>query len=76
MVKGLDVDYKQELDFCECCVQGKGHQLPFQPSTTNQADHPLDLIHSDVCGKIGATSLGRGEYFVTFLDDCTRYVWI
>lgn len=76
MVKGLDVDCNEELNFCECCVQGKSHQLPFKPSTTNRANHPLDLIHSDVCGKIGTTSLGGGEYFVTFLDDCTRYVWV
>ena len=76
MVKGLDVECKQGLDFCECCVQGKSHQLPFQHSTTGRAERPLDLVHSDVCGRIGATSLGGGEYFVTFLDDCTRYVWV
>lgn len=28
-----------------------------------------------VCGKIG-TLLGGGEYFVTFIDDCTRHVWV
>jgi len=43
---------------------------------SGRAEHPLDLVHSYVCGKIGARSLGGGEYFVTFLDDCTRYVWV
>ena len=76
MVNGLQYDWKQDLAFCECCVQGKSHQLPFPQSTAKQASHPLDLIHSDVCGKIGTQSLGGGEYFVTFVDDCTRYVWV
>ena len=76
MVSGLDLDFKQESTFCESCVKGKSHKLPFQHSSTKRADHPLELIHSDVCGKIGTQSLGGGEYFVTFVDDHTRHVWI
>ena len=71
MVEGMDFDEKQEFGFCECCIQGKSHRLPFQSSTTKRSNHPLDLVHSDVCGKIGTKSLGGGEYFVTFLDDHT-----
>ena len=29
-----------------------------------------------MCGKIGTQSLGGGEYFVTFVDDHTRHVWV
>ena len=76
MVNGLDFDWKEESSFCESCVQGKSHRLPFQPSTLKRADHPLELIHSDVCGKVGTRSLGGGEYFVTFVDDHTRHVWV
>ena len=76
MVKGLDFDSKQKLSFCESCAQGKSHQLPFQQSTVKRTNYPLELIHSDVCGKIGTQSLGGGEYFVTFLDDHSRYVWV
>ena len=50
--------------------------MPFHQSTAKRADHPLELIHSDVCGKIGTRSLGGGEYFVTFVDDHTRHVWV
>ena len=76
MVNGIDFDEKQELGFCECCIQGKSHRLPFQSSATKRSNHPLDLVHSDVCGKIGTKSLGGGEYFVTFLDDHTRHIWV
>ena len=64
MVSGLDFDWKQESSFCESCVKGKSHRLPFLHSTTKRADHPLELIHSDVCGKIRTQSLGGGEYFM------------
>ena len=76
MVKGLDFDLKQKLSFCESCVQGKSHRLPFQQSTVKRTNYPLELIHSDVYGKIGTQSLVEGEYYVTFLDDHTRYVWV
>ena len=62
--------------FLQICVKGKTHRLAFQSSSTKRADHLLELIHSDVCGKIGAKSLGGGEYFVTFIDDHTRYAWV
>ena len=38
--------------------------------------HHLELIHSDVCGKINSKSLSGAEYFVTFVGDKTRYIWI
>ena len=30
---------------------------------------PLELIHSDVCGKMSIPSLSGALYFVTFIDD-------
>ena len=33
-------------------------------------------MHSDVCGKIGETSIGGAEYFVTFTDDKSLYTWV
>ena len=76
MVKGLDLDSKYNLSFCEPCVQGKSHRLPFQQSTEKRTSCPLELIHSDVCEKVGTQSLSGGEYFVTLLDDYTRHVWV
>jgi len=52
-------------------IHQASHWLPFQLSTVKRAEHPLELIHSDVCGEIGARSLGGGEYFVMFVDDHT-----
>ena len=32
--------------------------------------------YSDVCGRIQTLSLSRGHYFLTLINDKTRYVWV
>ena len=76
MVSGMSLEWKQDTGFCESCVEGESNRLPFQHSSRKRADHSFELIHSDVCRKIGTLSLGGGEYFVTFIDDHTRHVWV
>ena len=36
----------------------------------------LDLIHSDVVGPMPTKSINGCRYFLTFIDDCSRYCWI
>ena len=57
-------------------MSGKIHRSPFPGTGRERAEEPLGLIHSDVCGKINSPSIGGAEYFVTFIDDKTHYVWI
>ena len=65
MIKGLSGDdVSGEMDLCESCIQGKIHRSPFPTTGTERAEAPLDLVHSDVCGKINAKSLSGGEYFL------------
>ena len=33
-------------------------------------------MHSDVCGPMEVESLGGSSYFVTFIDDASRKVWV
>ena len=40
-----------------------------------RATAPLERIHSDICGPMNTTSLGGAKYFVTFIDDYSRYGW-
>ena len=77
LVDGISCDdLSDRLDFCESCVKGKLHRTPFPTTGGKRADEPLGLVHSDVCGKINSKSLSGGEYFLTFIDDKTRYVWV
>ena len=60
------------LPIYEFYLEGKMTKRPF---TTNglRAEEPLGLIHSDVHG-LFFTQARRGyEYYVTFIDDYSRY---
>ena len=77
LVNGLSCDdVSDEMEFCESCVQGKIHRTPFPTAGGKRAEAPLVLVHSDVCGKMNSKSLSGAEYFLTFIDDKTRYVWV
>ena len=36
----------------------------------------LDIVHSDVWGPAKTMSMGGCRYYVTFIDDHTRKVWV
>ena len=36
----------------------------------------LELVHTDIWGKASVPSLGGSLYFVTFIDDSSRKVWV
>ena len=61
--------------FCESCIGGKQYRSPFD-SSERQTGDLLELIHSDVCGKINDKSIGGAQYFLTFTDDKSRYSWV
>ena len=75
MVLGFDFNIDGSIDFCDSCVYGKHHRMQFPKKSENRSSKPLELIHSDVCGKMNSVSLGGAEYFLSFVDDKTRYVW-
>jgi hypothetical protein len=56
----------------EPCVLGKQPRSPFKPSTS-VATRPLALVHTDVCGPMPVMSMGGNNYFVTLLDDYSRF---
>jgi hypothetical protein len=72
LVDGLVLDSMAEPDpICEPCLGGKMHANPF-PSSEHHATEVLELIHSDV-HQIGVTSHGGYKYWVSFIDDCSRF---
>ena len=75
LVTGFDFDANSKLVFCEACPQGKQHRNKFS-TNARRAKEPLKLVHSDLCGKMGEKSLSGAEYFLSFIDDSTRYVWV
>ena len=57
-------------------MDGKHHRSSFPKSGGRRATKLLEIVHSDVCERLEAKSLSGAEYFVTFIDDESRYVWV
>jgi len=38
--------------------------------------NPLDLIHTDLCDMKSIPSRGGKKYFISFIDDSTRYCYV
>ena len=51
---------------------------PRKPHKTVEARNlaPLDLIHSDLCEMNGILTKGGKQYFITFIDDSTRFCYV
>lgn len=64
---------KKDSHICDVRQQAKIHQLPSSLSSC-QSNAPLELIHSDVWGPT-ITSVGGSKYYVSFLDDYSRFTW-
>lgn len=61
---------------CEGCVKGKHHREKFDQGEAWRAKHPLELVHTDLCGPMQAESIGGNRYFLTFIDDYSRMCWV
>ena len=75
MVRGLPC-INQPDQLCEGCLLGKQSRRSFPKESLSRATKPLELIHTDVCGPIKPNSFGKSKYFLLFIDDFSRKVWV
>ncbi|KAL2630872.1 hypothetical protein R1flu_015558 [Riccia fluitans] len=82
--KGMEVLRKQDLlsglkssklEFCEHCVFGKNKQSAFGVGIHHSTE-VLEYAHSDVWGKSPVPSHSRKEYYISFINDYSRYMWV
>lgn len=65
-----------DLEFCEDCVFGKQKKVTFSKVGKPPKAERLELVHTDVWGQTQVPSLGGSSYFVTFIDDATKKLWV
>uniref|UniRef100_A0A1X7UD14 Uncharacterized protein n=1 Tax=Amphimedon queenslandica TaxID=400682 RepID=A0A1X7UD14_AMPQE len=63
LVKDFDFLITKEIRFCESCIAEMHHKNLYPSHAQRRSKEALELIHSDVCGKINAKSLSGREYF-------------
>ena len=65
----IDVKHK-----CETCVEAKLTRSSFQ--SVERHTEPLDLIHSDLSDLKFVQTRDGNKYFITFVDDSTKYSYV
>lgn len=71
----LDINFESNKIDCKTCCQSKQTTKSFNTEGT-RAEFLLKRIHSDVCGPLPLKSIGGALYFVTFIDDFSRMVFV
>ncbi len=71
-VRGLDFSANEKMEFCETCVKGKQTQTSF-PHSKRRSNVLLEIVHTDICGPMRVKSKGGSLYFITFIDDRSRW---
>ena len=83
--KGLDCLAKKdvlpglksaELEKCSHCMAGKQIRVSFKKHPPLKKSELLELVHFDVCGPLKVKSFTGALYFVTFIDDCSKKLWV
>ncbi|KAH9668753.1 retrovirus-related pol polyprotein from transposon TNT 1-94-like protein [Citrus sinensis] len=64
-----------KLNFCKHCVVGKKTKVKFG-TANHDTREILAYVHSDVWGPTKTASIGGSHYFVNFVDDFSRRVWV
>jgi hypothetical protein len=60
---------------CDICHLARHRKLPYKLSV-NKAAKCGDLIHFDIWGPNSIHSIHGHKYFLTAVDDCSRFTWV
>lgn len=62
---------------CDTCILAKSQRVPFLINLNRiPHGHLFDIIHTEVWGPSPITRTSSNHWFVTFIDDCTRMIWL
>lgn len=75
MVHGLPTIKVHDV-VCEKCCESKQPRNSFKSKIPVRSEKKLEVIFSDVCGPFEVKSLGRNNYFASFIDEYTRMTWV
>ena len=67
--------YYESLETCESYLKGKMIKSPFT-GNGERATKFLGLVHIDVCGPMSTQARGGYSYFITFIDDLSRFGYV
>ncbi|KAL7726005.1 hypothetical protein ACLKA6_005753 [Drosophila palustris] len=72
-VHGLNINAGTRMSQCEVCISEKQAASSYKSAIEKRTSDLLEIVHSDVCGPMRTNSISGRKYFVTFIDDFSRY---
>lgn len=72
LYSSITIDNKAVCDICHFAKQRK---LPYNLSTSI-ASSKFELLHFDIWGPLSVTSVHGHKYFLTIVDDFSRFLWV
>ena len=60
---------------CDVCLRAKQKKLPFALSRSHNANM-FELLHMDIWGPCSVISMHSFRYFLTIVDDFSRFTWV
>ncbi|CAJ2632157.1 unnamed protein product [Trifolium pratense] len=60
---------------CDVCHFAKQRTLPY-PNSITHSSNIFDLLHADIWGPYATPSVSGHRYFLTLVDDYSRFTWI
>uniref|UniRef100_W4VRQ4 Putative retrovirus-related pol polyprotein from transposon tnt n=1 Tax=Corethrella appendiculata TaxID=1370023 RepID=W4VRQ4_9DIPT len=75
LADGITFSNQRSPDDCKTCSLGKQFRLKFNNSGS-RAGEILEIVHSDICGPMETMSFGGNRYFLTFIDDKSRKIFV
>ena len=65
-----------DFDMCESCILGKQKNVSYLKTSRTLKVEKLELVHTDLWGPFSVASLGGSRYYIIFIDDSSRKVWV
>jgi len=69
----LNLDFT-DFNVCVDCIKGK--QTKHTKKCATRSGRLLEIVNTDICRPFDSPSFGREKYFITFIDDFSRYCYI
>ena len=77
LMTGMTVSNRQVPSSpCEPCLEGKQTHKVIYKIAMMHTEHVLGHVHTDVCGPLPIHSHHGYQYFITFIDDSSRFASI
>lgn len=76
LVVGLLEIQTKNHGVCRACQAGKQFRTSFSDGDAWRASEVLQLVHADICGPLNTPSVTGCRYFLLFVDDFSRRMWV